>query len=63
MKSVEFYSVVEEKKSFIAYGQGLSPQEALIQTLDVMDLFAAFRKKRVEVEDDIPWIELRFDNK
>ena len=61
-KKVEIHHSIENKKSRVNYEHGLSPTEALIHTLNIMDFFAALRKDkcRDEVEDDIDWIELKF---
>ncbi len=46
-----------ERKMF----KPLSPTESLIHTLDMMDLFAAMRKRPHYPEDDMhPWIILKF---
>jgi len=46
-----------EKKMF----RPLSPQESLIHTLDMMDLYASMRKRPHYQEDNTyPWIILKF---
>ena len=46
-----------EKKMF----KSLSPQESLIRTLEMMDLYAAMRKRPHDPDDDnYPWIILKF---
>jgi hypothetical protein len=40
-----------------------TPTEALIKTLDLMDFYARFSKKRTEEKSNIPWIILQWKNK
>jgi len=56
------YSSIEQKNVLEReMFKALSPTESLIRTLDMMDFFAALRKKRAPHPDDerYPWIILK----
>jgi hypothetical protein len=56
------YSSIEQKNILEReMFKPMSPQDSLIQALDMMDLFASMRKRPHYPEDDLyPWIILKF---
>jgi hypothetical protein len=57
---VEVYTSVEEMKLSMVE-DSISPVESLIHCLNLLDFYATLNKNnRVEVNDGIEWIELKF---
>jgi hypothetical protein len=57
---VEVYTSVEEMKLSMVE-DSISPVESLIHCLNLLDFYATLNKNnRVEMNDGIEWIELKF---
>ncbi len=57
---VEVYSSVEEMKQSMVE-DSISPAESLIHCLNLLDFYATLNKNnKVEINDGIEWIELKF---
>ena len=61
IKPIVYSSIEEKNKLESVMFVALSPQESLIQALEMMDLYASLRARPHYTEDnEYPWIILKF---